>query len=245
MFWYIGYFLTHREPTERQPPVCLAREALCLLKAEDSDAAYVKCFEVAEGAAEGATGEGMGTWTPAGIMDLLKLMDDPAAGGELAWKEEELRPAELRSRVRDKADLAVFRSDHSAQIQDSGEWYICSIVLAEVHDTGSHGESALVWTNSYLVKGGDAESAYQSATDIGRRVESASGSHKCNGDSAHWEFKGLGDLVHTLAAPGDRAILWSREFAASLDEVAALVPPRSELGVFEWENRRSKQPPSA
>src|SRR5947207_3310070 len=76
--------------------------------------------------------------------------------------------------------------------------------------------------------------------DLGKTQASESGTHRCNGDMAHWEFKGLRDLVEALNPPCDGAILWIEKFAASSEELRKLIPARPDLGVFAWESRQRR-----
>ena len=240
MRWYMAYFVIHCEVEEASAHEYRAREELCLLTAEDSALAYAKSLEIAKRAATEEKISGASAWTVDGITDLLMLIEEPGPGSELAWTEEELSPDELRLRLKSKADLSVFRNDGSSDNPPGSEWYMGTVVLTEIHDTGSHGESLLVWTNSHLVNAKTADSAFEVCTDIGRTIESKAGSHKCDGDSAHWQFMGLGDLFQTLAPPSDGAILWFREFTAGADELRKLIPPWVELGIFKWERSRSE-----
>jgi hypothetical protein len=43
-----------------------------------------------------------------------------------------------------------------------------------------------------------------------------------------------------LEQPRDGAMLWFQEFSASNYQLGAMVPPRSNLGVFEWEEERQR-----
>ena len=235
MPWYLAYLLMHQEPRNISAQTCDARKDLCLIKAVDSSAAYNRSFEIGRMLIDPKSSRSAGDWAFDGLTELLMLPEEPAAGSELSWKEEELTPSQLQNRVLDKSALTAFRLQEPGEVCVAPRWYICSLVLAEVHDTGSHGERFLVWTNSYLVKADDAETAYSAAVNVGRTLESESGSHKCDGDIAHWDFKGVSDLVQTLVPPVDGGTLWSRTFSISLSQLRELVPPRSELGVFAWE----------
>jgi len=234
MQWYIAAFVVHRDLGVVCGALCTARKYWCLLTAENSDRAHARAVELAST----TVGE-LGTrerWGLDGIAQLLMLSEPPEDGGEIIWTETEPRPDELLDYVKRKEDLSVFRPP--VQPPSTSEWYICEIVLVEVHDTGSHDDSVLVWTNSHLLRAADAESAYRSAFSLGSQHATQPESHRCDGDTAHWEFRGLGELLQTLAPPQDGAVLWYEQAERPLDEIGALVPPRRELGVFEWEERQ-------
>ena len=166
------------------------------------------------------------------------VMEPPSDRSELIWAQQEIRLDELGKYAKAKDELSVFNVPGASQ--HSTGWYICKLVLVEVHDTGTHGDTLLMWIDSHLIKAIDADSAYRSATDLGKTQASESGTHRCNGDMAHWEFKGLRDLVEALSPPCDGAILWIEKFAASSGELRKLIPARPDLGVFAWESRQGR-----
>ena len=118
------------------------------------------------------------------------------------------------------------------------------MILVEVHDEGSHNMGrSLVWVNSYLVQSADAESAYKKAVEIGVGQQDEPGSHTCNGQKAHWEFRGLEELIPISDRPADNALLWCDE-SARTSEVKSL-PKKLELTVFAWEEQRRSRWPNA
>ena len=153
-------------------------------------------------------------------------MEEPASGIEILWEDMELRPDEVGERIKPKGSLGVFATA-SNPAHGSG-WYLCELVFVEVHDTGTHGDTVLVWVNSYLLEASDDESAYALAVELRSNRETESGSHRCDGDSAHWEFRGLRDLNRILEAPRDGAILWFDEENRPLHDVLAAVERPTE-----------------
>ena len=157
----------------------------------------------------------------------------PEEGSELTWTQQELLPHELASYVKTKEALSIFSAPDRRR-RASG-WYVCEVVEVEVHDTGSHGDSILVWTNSHLIRATDAESAYDSAVDLGTKEALGLGSHRCDSDNAHWEFRGVRNFVETLGTPREGSVLWFEESNIPLERLNKLIPPRPSLGVFEWQ----------
>ncbi len=235
MQWYIASFISHRQSSDKALSSVSAREYWCILKANSSDSAYSKALSLGEKVAgELVTQEGS-EWALDGLSELLLILEPPAANSELAWVQEEVRPRELASYVKKKDELRAFSTSTAANLSD---WYVCKLVLVEVHDTGTHGDSLLLWTNWHLILATNAESAYSSAEELGRQQASESGGHRCDGDRAHWEFKGLRDLIWTIDPPIDGGKLWFEEIMVPPDHIAELIPSRSKLGVFDWERRQ-------
>ena len=233
MQWYVTSFVTHRKSADIHAITFSAREYWSILLADGTDSAYAKSLELA-GQTVGKLGAREGSeWSLDGITELLIVPEAPSEGSELMWGEREYSAVDLEKYIRKKGDLRVFTSTQRC----TSNWYICEVVLVEVHDTGSHGDARLVWTNSLFIKARDAESSYNVATDLGNKQASESGTHRCNGDSAHWEFAGLRELIPTIDEPHDGAILWFDEFNASDDRLRTVIPTRSELGAFKWEAR--------
>jgi len=160
-----------------------------------------------------------------GVWNFREIFGDaPEDGVELTWYEEELSPADLGSRVRARDDLSVFQ----VASQPATGWYIAEVVLEEVHDEGSHGDHVLVWVNFHLIAAADASAAYQRAQEVGARYTEELGSHKCDGEKAHWVFIGLQDLYPCMMAPGDERVLWSEDFLATAAARAERVPTREQ-----------------
>lgn len=68
---------------------------------------------------------------------ILMLSEAPNHGSELIWEQAEFLPEEILRCVKEKADLSAFRSH--VQAPDSREWYVCELVLVEVHDSCARG----------------------------------------------------------------------------------------------------------
>jgi len=234
--WFMASFVTHRRILGATEGVVQAQEYSCLLTAADSSAAYQNSLDLAK-MVTGKLAEGKpDEWEIDGISELLIVAEPPEVGSELSWTQQELTPKELEQYVNPKEQLSAFR--HSRQSWPASGWYVCRLVLVEVHDTGDHGETLLVWTDSHLIMATDATSAHMSAVELGTRKAFESGAHRCDGDNAHWEFRGLRDLVETVDPPRDGGILLCEELAVSLEQLYKLIPPRENLSVFEWEARR-------
>ncbi len=138
--------------------------------------------------------------------------------------------AEIRRAPRAKSALRAFRGPGSS----AAGWYVGSVLLREVHDEGSHGKRALVWTNFYLIQAPDPERAYLKALQIGGAHEGSPGSHTCGEEKAHWEFVGLSNLIPVAQPPGPGSLLWC-ERASCRGDPRRELPERSALGVFVWE----------
>ncbi|HLG98792.1 MAG TPA: DUF4288 domain-containing protein [Bryobacteraceae bacterium] len=172
-------------------------------------------------------------WVLDGVAELVEVHEQPVSGSELLWIEEEVGYQEIARRIQPKEHLSVFGGPR----QKTSDWYVAKIVLEEIHDCGAHGDSVLLWTNWDLINAASPEAAFDRAMELGREQQSPPGSHRCDGDTAHWEFKGLNDLVRIDGPPRDGGILWFEEFAVHRDGLARLLPPRADLGVFSWEER--------
>jgi hypothetical protein len=236
MQWFIASFVTHRHPEDISVGVFQSREYWSLLTAADSDAGYDKSLDLAKRNVSELSSEWASEWALDGISELLSVSEPPEDGSELIWSQLELRPRELDDCIKPKEKLSVFNPPTGRQ-RASG-WHVCELVEVEVHDTGSHGDSLLVWIDTHLIRAPDAESAYRSAVELGTREALDSGGHRCDGDSAHWEFRGLRDLIETLGPPSDGVVLWFVESNLSAEQLHKLVRPRPNLGVFEWEKNQ-------
>ena len=232
MAWYLASFITHRASEDS----FLCRNCWIILTAPNSDAAYDKSLDLAQSIVQKMSMEHSSQWMLDGPSQLLR-MDPPAPYREISWAESEMDSATLAGHVSTKDHLRAFQPD-AGEHSGSG-WYVCELVVVEVHDVGSHGETLLVWTNTHLIEAPDRECAYKSALDLGRLHED--GHHRCDGDLAHWECRGLRDLLPAIEPPRDGALLWFEEFSTSPEELRTRVPPRSELGVFEWEATQRKE----
>jgi hypothetical protein len=236
MPWFTASFVSHRRLEGIGAGTFRSREYSSLLTAADADTAYDISLGLAKRTVGELTSEGAGEWILDGISDLLIVAEPPEDGSELTWTQQELLPHELDDYIKTKEELSVFNAP--ARQRQASVWHVCKLVLVEVHDTGSHGDSRLVWTNTHLIKATDAELAYGSAVELGTKQAFESGTHRCDGDSAHWEFQGLRDLIETLGPPSDGGVLWFEEVNISSEQLRKLIPPRRNLGVFEWEARQ-------
>jgi hypothetical protein len=166
-----------------------------------------------------------------GIEDLLLIHDTPADKSEILWVETELGAAQLERLVRSKDEMRAFREHEKSETG----WYVAQVVLAEVHDTGAHeNDRTLVWINYYLISAEDTERAYVKALELGKSEQEA-GQHRCDGDPAHWDFRGLEDLAPLDQSPSDGALLWCDPLRSSAVNSQRPLPKRDELSVFRWE----------
>jgi hypothetical protein len=227
MNWYIASLLSSRKAKNGAEQT--AQQCQYLIQAKDHDEAYERALEL---------GNRSATRDQAfvGIMDLLLIHDQLADGAELLWSESELTTTEIENHILRKDDMRAFREGPS-----NNEWYICSIVLCEVHDEGSHGNLSLVWTNSYLIRASTAEKAYERAIQIGKGQQDEPGSHKCGGERAHWKFKGIKDITPVREVPAPDALLWCDGFSATFDELKGMLPDKPDLAVFKWEAEQLHQ----
>jgi hypothetical protein len=232
--WFITSFITHRQPRGLSVGMFQSREYWSLLTAAAADVAYDKALDLAKKTVDELTSDVSGKWTFDGLSELLIVGEPPEDHSELMWTQQELSPCQLDNYVKAKDKLSVFKAERGPW--PASAWYVCELVLVEVHDAGSsHGDSILVWTNSHLIRETDTESAYGYAVELGTKEASDSGVHRCDGDNAHWSFRGLRDLIETIGPPSDGGVLWFEEFNSSLEHLNNLISPRSKLGVFEWE----------
>jgi len=229
MPWFLACLMTHSPANDGGAVMVRSREYWCVVLADDNDAAYQKSLSLRGKILNQLSPETDGRWVVDGVSTLLALANAPAAGGEILWERADLYPSEVDERIKSKEFLRVFSSE--ADSQEGSDWYLCELIFAEVHDTGTHGDTVLVWVNSYLIEAPDKESAYSLAAELGSREALELGSHRCEGDSAHWEFRGLRDMARLLEAPGDGAILWFDERILPLDDVRGAVPSPATLGL--------------
>ena len=238
MDWYFSSFVVHREVNEAALVLQL-REYGNIFRANNSSGAYDKSIEIAEEIITALNMEQTGAWILDGISELLRVEEPPAPGSELIWQAQELRPHELETWMRAEGGLSR-QNALSVSLHSSG-WYVAELVLVETHDTGSHGDTILVWTNLHLITAEDALSARRVARDFGTKQAASMGSHHCSEDTAHWEFKGVRSLRQTINPPYDGATLWFNDLECPVESLCELIPPRSSLGIFEWEARLQRE----
>jgi len=227
MKWYLCSIIAHQDLERSDLTLCQAREYWCLFQASSPGSAYTKSLGLG---AKLTIAQPARRWILDGLSDLLLVAESPAPDSEILWSERELSPREINTLVRPMEQWRAF-SVSGARLQANG-WYICQIILEEVHDTGAHGDSVLVWINWHLVEADGPESARAKALHLGKAHETSRNSHRCDGDLAHWEFRGLRDLIPTIDPPGDGATLWFEEFTVAAEELMQLVVKRSDLTVF-------------
>lgn len=194
----------------------------CLLTAINHDEAYVKATNL---------GRQWEDWEHQfkGIGKLLLVHETPKDGAELLWSQEEMSLKDLEALLRGP------KKTREVAMPSRSGWYLGSVVLCEVHDEGSHGDRVLVWINSYLIRAMTFESAYEKSGQLGIEQQDEPGSHLCDGQKAHWEFKGVEDVIPLHDAPGDGSLLWSEELTTTAAELERLIPSKGDLGVFKWE----------
>jgi hypothetical protein len=181
--------MTHDTSGDDTAAPVRSREYWCAVFAPDKNAAYLKSLNLGTTILSAEFG---GHWSVDGVSELQALLEEPASGVEILWEEAELRPDEVGARIKSKESLGVFAAA-SDPLHASG-WYLGELVHVEVHDTGAHGETVLVWINSHLIEASDDESAYAMALELGNQHNSEPASHRCDEDSAHWEFRGFEEL---------------------------------------------------
>jgi hypothetical protein len=221
MNWYLASLQMRN--TYAVAAVQLARRCQYLIAANDNEAAHRKSLQIGN---ESATK----TWNFGGLEDLLLVDDSPNHRSELSWSQLELSPQALEREVRKKHELRAFSLNQS----DESGWYVASIVLCEIHDQGSHGNQLLIWINSYLIAANSAETAYIVTNEIGREHQDSPGSHLCDGEKAHWEFKGIKELIPLQQPPSDGSLLWCEEFSATIEKLQNMLPEKSDLSLFKW-----------
>ena len=243
MNWYLASLLINVEKTGNPATIYQVRRCHCLISAATHDDAYQRALKLGKALAESYVSPGgLRGWAFRGIRDLVMVYEPPEDAAELAWSQVELTADELRNTVRRKEDMRAFRT---VQESKRSGWYVAAIVMQEVHDEGSHGERSLVWINWYLLSAETSDTAYAKALRIGKEQEDQPGSHTCDGERAHWEFKGIEDIVPTHDVPGDCALLWCDEFEATGTELDLMAPNKLTLTVFKWEAGRRQQNPHA
>jgi len=173
-----------------------------------------------------------------GVEDLWLVHEPLADGAELLWSQLELTGQELdKITLQSKEESRAFRE---ASLRKSS-WYVGKVVLCEVHDEGSHGNQLLVWINSYLIKASNAEIAFRTSLRIGRKQQDEPGSHRCDGEKAHWVFKGIEDVIPIHDSLHDGARLWCDQLEVTAAELRSMVPDRSGLSVFKWAAEQARE----
>jgi hypothetical protein len=211
------------------------RELWLLLNAANSESAHRKTSEIASVVSRKTDSESRADCIFAGVSELVAVEDPPSDGSELMWIPQELSIDRAADAVPAKAKLRAL--SHQGGPTRSG-WYVGTIVLVEIHETGSHGPSLLVWSNSHLIRAEGPESAYEKAVDLGNAQSKDTGTHRCNGDTARWEFRGVGQLLEAFEPPRDGAVLWYEDAEWGPEEIEGRIPPPEELSVFRWERSR-------
>ena len=230
--WYIAGAISHALIKSPATPEVIVREYWFVLTAGDSRQALEKALTLP--AQRGRISDGMvREWLVDGLIELLAVPENPADGSELIWATAELTSERIAAAIPAKGHLQVFANPNEPATVSG--WYVATIVLTEVHETGSHGGSSLVWMNSYLLQAPDPDTAYARAIALGRAEADESGGHSCNGDAANWEFSGLSELRRTVEEPADGALLWTKEYSSMPGELKRRIPAPEDLSVFEWE----------
>jgi hypothetical protein len=212
--WYVGSLLLHSHDKAN----VLAQRCYFLIAADDHNSALSKSQQLGARRAKSDL-------QFEGVLDLLLVHEPLNDGSEILWSPLELAPSEVREHIREKQQMRALQQGHFSH---SG-WYVCGIVLREIHDEGSHGERTLVWINSYLIKATDPEAAYERAIEIGRKQQDEPGSHRCNGEGAHWEFEGIEDVIPVHDSPADGALLWCDDLQVAAEQLQQMVPDKSQL----------------
>jgi len=223
--WYLAFLLlTHHGSAEPDDTIAV-RSCAAIVQAPTPDLAFSRSIDLGRRLVSETD---FAEWDFVGIEDLLPRHEAPRDGVEILWSEEEMTPDEVAQLVKPGGKLAALQIEPTV---NSSGWYAARIILEEVHDTGSHGPRSLVWINSYLIRADSPEAAYRRSLEIGR-AEQEAGSHRCDGDTAHWEFLGLQDLLATRAAPADGAVLWYDEFRVRASQIPALTSDKAQLSAF-------------
>jgi Domain of unknown function (DUF4288) len=220
MNWYLGYFVMHREATEAN--AFDAREYACLVEANDDKLAYARVAEVLRTTAGKASVGVLQRWMPDGISGLSRTLDPPESGGELTWSQSELDPGLIGQLLPPRERLLLLDGSSAALRAVNSGWYLCRVLLKEVHDTGSHGDSILTWENTHLIEAASPEQAFDAALVVGR-FQASAGQHLCDDDRAHWEFVGITSLIESLEIPANGSLLFYREFEATVPDIRDLV----------------------
>lgn len=206
----------------------------CLVVALNHDNAYEKSIQLGAEFASGhrlqECGRGAHPFVFHGVHDLLLIHEEVEDGAEILWCEEELTTKELHQRIKKQAMLRAYSKVSS---QRTCGWYVGSIVLHEVHDTGSHDSKQLTWTNSYLFTASSPDAAYKKIMRIGRLHQTQMSSHSCNGHKAHWEFLGVKELLPACDPPSDGSLLWCDDLKTRNPH--RLIHRKGDLSVFQWQ----------
>jgi hypothetical protein len=230
--WYLAFTVICEPRWAAESSRFHCASCACFVTAKTPEDAYEKALSLGEALAgqksENVRGRSS-PWDFRGLEDLVELHESPDDGSEILWSETEHPPEEIEQSVKSQGHLRAF----SPGVEHRTGWYIGQVVLEEVHDEGSHGRRSLVWVNSYLIKADSPEAAYLRATELGRQQQDQPGSHKCDGERAHWEFRGLQELMPSVDDPKDGGLLWCEDLLKNTAEIDLMVRSRSDLSVFK------------
>jgi len=230
--WYLAFAVICEPRSATESSRFHVATCACLVAAPTHEDAYEKALSVGEALAGQKSENARGTsspWDFRGLEDLVELHESPDDGAEILWSETEHSPEEIEQKVKSRGRLRAF----SSRVENRTRWYIGQVVLEEVHDQGSHGQRSLVWVNSYLIRADSPEAAYLRAAELGREQQDQPGSHKCDGERAHWEFRGLQELMPSVDDPKDGGLLWCEDLLKNTAEIDLMVRSRSDLSVFK------------
>ena len=113
--WWIASFIEQAvwddEPNPSVRSRCVAWENTVILKAADREAAYEKARRIgSEHESEFDNCKGRtGRWKFLGLTSLLPIYEELEDGAEVIWREHVETVGRVKSRVRRKRDLEVFR----------------------------------------------------------------------------------------------------------------------------------------
>lgn len=230
--WYLAFIIVRQEESTRSDGNRDVESCGCLLRATTHEEAYTKSLDLgSQLAALRSQDSGLRQhqgWEFLGIQDLMRLHESPTDGNEVLWSETELSAEEIEREIRPKQELGVFKGP----AEHNTKWYLAHIVVEEVHDEGSHGSKSLIWVNSYLIEAQSSDEAYARAIMIGKEQEDEPGSHRCDGERAHWLFRGLRDLI-PAGTPVDGGTLWCERVVAGSEEIDHMVRNKSQLSIFQ------------
>jgi hypothetical protein len=234
MNWYISLIILSGEPL-KPSDMHPGRRCHCLIAAQTDGGAFEKACGLGEVvrrrfARTAKAFAKVKTWRFKGLEELIRLDEKPTDETELFWEKRELPSSAIDELVRPIQELRAF--DKRSFGADRTEWYVAKVLLQEVHDQGAHGENQLIWVNTYLINASDPKTAYAKAVRIGKEQTDEPGSHTCDGEKAHWEFRGLRDLIPVRGGLEDGAILWVDRLKTTEQEIDKLVANKLDLAIF-------------
>jgi hypothetical protein len=97
----------------------------------------------------------------------------------------------------------------------------------------------LVWKNWHLLEASDFDTAYHKALEIGKACAGKAGEHTSDSKPAMWKFGAVQSLHPTIAAPGDRSLLWYYDVPATesvFEKISSI--KKNDWSLFQW---RSEQ----